>query len=189
MQYRTIPFMGGYDASLPGDSFLGSAGAIAAPVKVILQADNSKLPGWPGFFSWLAENHPSLYGQMRVRFTNLALFNPPVTNGIQGLGADPTITTDLGPIVSDIPTINVTTPSLTDQIVGAITSLAPTVLATVDQQKIFNAQLNRAQNGLPPLNTSSYGLPSMQGAVNTLMTPILIIGGLGLGFLLLRKRR
>ena len=73
---------------------------------------------------------------------------------------------------------------------NALTSAAPTVISTIDQQKIFNTQLTRAQQGLPLLNTTSYGLPSMQGAFATLTTPVMLMVGAGIvGLMVLRRRR
>lgn len=181
MNYRKVPFMHGYDPVSPGEGFL-SGPASAAPTKVILRASKTMAPGWPGFMAWLAQNYPSLYTQMQVLFPNLAIYTQHkhpaayVTGLSGGLGD-----TSLTPIDVTAQTLPVpgssTSSSWGDQLVSAISSLAPTVIATVDQQKIFNTQLSRAQQGLPPLDTTGYGLPSMQGAVNTLMMPVILIGG------------
>lgn len=186
MNYTRVPFMNGYDSIHPGGGYLGATAAPGAPVKVILQADNTKAPGFPGFFSWLANAHPSLYDQIRVRFPNLSLYEQ-WTNPAPFLGASDALT-PIDVTAQTMSPVSAASPSIFDQIVSSLSSLAPTVIATVDQQKIFNAQLGRAQSGLPPLNTSSYGLPSMQGAVSTLIWPVVIVGG-GLWLLASRRRR
>jgi hypothetical protein len=192
MKYAKVPFMHGYDASAPGEGFLSGSTKPAKPTKVILRASKTMAPGWPGFFAWLAQNYPTLYNQLRVQFSNLALFNQYSHSGamVPGLSGDSLTPIDVTATTLPMPdSSGASSPSWSDQLVSAISSLAPTVIATVDQQKIFNTQLSRAQNGLPPLNTTSYGLPSMQGAVNTLMLPVIVLGGGVLLIATMRKRR
>ena len=194
MNYQKVPFMNGYDPLHPGDGFLGTVSS--APTKVILRASTTLAPGWPGFMAWLAGAHPNLFALMQVKFPNLALYTqngdpaPAIAGMRAGLGD-----TSLTPI--DVTAQQMPLPMTTDtssggwasQLVSALTQAAPTVIATVDQQKIFNTQLSRAQQGLAPLNTSSYGLPSMAGAFSTLSTPILLVGGLGVLLLVMGRRR
>lgn len=182
--------MHGYDALSPGGGFLsGPAPAPSKPVKVLLRASTTMAPGWPGFFAWLAVNQPVLYSQIRVRYPNLSWYNQytnpsPIMSGLGDSLTPIDVTAQLMP----------TTPAPSSggwasDIASALTSLAPTVIATVDQQKIFNTQLSRAQNGLPPLNTTSYGLPSMSGALSTLTSPLILVLGLGGLFLFAGRRR
>ncbi|MHB8414595.1 MAG: hypothetical protein ACYDDA_03820 [Acidiferrobacteraceae bacterium] len=185
--------MNGYNPIEPAGGFLSGATAPAKPVKVVLRASKTMAPGFPGFFAWLAKAHPDLYTLIRVRYPNIAYYEQYLDPApiLEGLGQS----TDLTPIdvtATTLPTLSDTTSSSSggwaSDLVNALTSAAPTVIATVDQQKIFNTQLSRAQQGLPPLNTSSYGLPSMTGAISALTTPVIVIGALGLGFLILRRR-
>ena len=197
MNYRKVPFMNGYDPLNPGAGFL-SGPAAAKPVKVILRASRTLAPGWPGFMAWLAQAHPQLFSLMQVRFPNLALYTqngdpaPVIAGMMHGLGQD----TSLTPI--DVTAQTLPMPDYSSgssggwasDLVNALTSAAPTVISTIDQQKIFNTQLSRAQQGLPPLNTTSYGLPSMQGAFATLTTPVMLMIGAGVvGLMVLRRRR
>jgi hypothetical protein len=76
------------------------------------------------------------------------------------------------------------------QIVQTITQAASALLPLYQQQQILNAQLQRAQKGLPPLDTSRYIDPNTglnvglnAGTQNTL----LMLGGLAVGGLLLFK--
>jgi len=197
MNYRKVPFMNGYDPMYPGAGFLSGA-APAKPVKVILRASRTLAPGWPGFMAWLAGAHPQLYALMQVRFPNLALYTQNgdpasvIPGMMHGLGA----TDSLTPI--DVTAQTMALPSYgssggssggwASDLVSALTSAAPTVISTIDQQKIFNTQLSRAQQGLPPLNTGSYGLPSMQGAFATLTTPVMLMVGVGVVALIAMRR-
>jgi len=196
MNYRKVPFMptmhglAGYDALSPGN-FMGAVTAPAAkPVKVTLRASTTLAPGFPGFLAWLAGAHPNLYNVIKVQYPNLSLYTQYGNPGTL-LGQD----TSLSPINVTATMLPAYQPAATpasggffSDLASSLATLAPTVLATVDQQNIFNAQLSRAKAGLPPLNTSSYGLPSMQGAVNTLMLPVIVIGGL-VAFLIFRRKR
>lgn len=194
MNYKQIPFhagMAGYDADAPGEGYL--SGPSSKGVKVILRGSKTMPPGLPGFFQWLSAAHPDLYAQMHVRYPNLALYlgdqSPaPVLAGMGDTSLTPIdVTAQTMTAPSDV-TSSGTSQGIFSQIVSSLSQLAPTVIATVDQQKIFNTQLSRAQNGLPPLNTSSYGLPSMQGAVNSLLLPVVLVGG-GIALLAFAKRR
>ena len=188
MNYRKVPFMNGYDPLNPGAGFL--SGPSVAPRKVILRASRTLAPGWPGFMAWLATAHPSLYALMQVRFPNLALYtqNGEPAPVIAGLGD--TSLTPVDVTAQMLPTSSGSSGGWASDLVNALTSAAPTVISTIDQQKIFNTQLSRAQQGLPPLNTTSYGLPSMQGAFATLTTPVMLMVGAGIvGLMVLRRRR
>ncbi len=190
MNYRKVPFMNGYDALYPDRGFL--AGASAKPVKVILRASRTLAPGWPGFMAWLSRAHPQLFSLVQVRYPNLALY----TQNGDPAAVIPGMLAGVGDLLSpvNVTASTIATPSNSSGgfwsgLASSLTQLAPTVIATVDQQKIFNTQLSRAQQGLPPLDTTSYGLPSMTGAISALTTPVIVIGALGLGFLILRRKR
>ncbi len=195
MNYRKVPFMNGYNAMYPGEGFLSGAEPPAKPVKVMLRASTTLAPGWPGFMSWLATAHPQLFALVQVRYPNLALYTqnsdpaPVIQNMISGLGQS---LTPVDVTATMLPTSTSASSGSTGFWAGlasSLTSIAPTVIATVDQQKIFNTQLSRAQQGLPPLNTSSYGLPSMSGAFSMLTMPVMLVVGGGLLFILSRRKK
>ena len=72
--------------------------------------------------------------------------------------------------------------SVTGQIVAALSTAAPAILSTVNQQQVFQTQLARAAAGLPPLNTSAYGLT---GAGVTGLSSGALLALLGVGALVL----
>src|SRR5271167_3471442 len=71
-------------------------------------------------------------------------------------------------------------------IVSTLTAAAPSILADVNSQTLFNTNLARAQAGLPPLNTSAYGLTSSLSSMGSAL-PLLLIGGGLLVFMLAKK--
>lgn len=73
------------------------------------------------------------------------------------------------------------------QIVSTLTAAAPAVLSDINSQTVFNAQLARAQAGLPPLNTSAYGIGTTLTSLGSAL-PILLIGGGILLFAMMGKR-
>lgn len=82
--------------------------------------------------------------------------------------------------------------SLSDTIANTIKALASTVLPAVNQQKILNVQLQRAQAGLAPLNTSSINALNDAAGLNFGLTgstqkTFLLIAGLGAGALVLHS--
>jgi hypothetical protein len=80
-------------------------------------------------------------------------------------------------------------PGAVAQIVSTLTAAAPSILNTVNQQTLFNTQLARAQAGLPPLNTSAYGLPSsLTSLASGGALPLLLIGGAAVVFMMLSRK-
>lgn len=63
-----------------------------------------------------------------------------------------------------------------------------TVVVTDYQRRLLNIQLDRARQGLPPLNTSQYGV-GVQVGMDPNVQKMLIIGGVGLFALLMLMRR
>jgi hypothetical protein len=125
------------------------------------------------------------------------------TSVMNGLGDDsPDLSVDTSNITFDtpIPTVNIPDPNAETSSVGVapapsagavanivstLAAAAPSILNTVNQQTLFNTQLSRAQAGLPPLNTSAYGIGSTLTAGS--MLPLLLIGG-GLAVLLAMRK-
>ena len=134
-------------------------------------------------------------------------FNAPEF-GLGGLGDDGSDTFDVSVDTSalansisvPLPTVNIPDPNsetssigvppsqpsnVVSQIVSTLTQAAPSILNDINSQTVFNAQLARAQAGLPPLNTASYGIgTTIAGSA----LPILLIGGGLLAFMLLSKK-
>lgn len=72
----------------------------------------------------------------------------------------------------------------------ALARLLPAVAATYQQKQILDIQMQRASQGLPPLNASQYAAGFQVGLSDDTKN-LLIMGALGLGavLLLLPKRR
>lgn len=72
----------------------------------------------------------------------------------------------------------------------ALARLLPAVAATYQQKQILDIQVQRAQQGLPPLNASQYAAGFQVGLSDDTRN-LLIMGAIGLGavLLLLPKRR
>jgi hypothetical protein len=129
---------------------------------------------------------------------------------LRGLGDDSTddtsdiltpdlSTIDTGPITVPIPTVSIPdtaaetssigvppTPSAgaISQIVSTLTAAAPAVLSDINSQTVFNAQLARAQAGLPPLNTAAYGIgTTLSSLASSPLLLLAIAGGAALLFM------
>jgi hypothetical protein len=246
---RKLPFtngLGNYGAEFPNSSFLGAsdmnvyapkipygptfasaapwlsglgAGAPAAQTTIMLRPQPNAPKGWPGFFGWLAANHPDVYNYAKVALPQrLGTATEGHRTGgatLAGLGflgdntgddtSDPGLVTfDAGPIFITPQTVTVPdsgetsaapvfTAAGTAQIVNTLTQAASTLIPTINQQQIFQAQLSRAAAGLPPLNTSAYGLTSggatgFSASIGGLL-PYALIGGAVLVLMSLGKKR
>ena len=79
----------------------------------------------------------------------------------------------------------------TASLVSSLTQAGQAILTGVNNQNIFNTQLARAQQGLPPLNTTAYGLTAQGLATNLFTDPTTMLwilgGGAALFFLMSRK--
>lgn len=86
-------------------------------------------------------------------------------------------------------------PSWTDALKTSLTAAIPALSQAYQQKKLFNLQMQRAQQGLPPLEVEQYTPPMrVQAGVDTGTQRLIgwgIAGALGLGalFLLSRGRR
>lgn len=70
--------------------------------------------------------------------------------------------------------------------ISAISRAMGTVAMADYQRRLLNVQLERARQGLPPLNSSQYGVGVN---VEAPQLNLLILGGLALGAVLLLRRR
>lgn len=108
------------------------------------------------------------------------------------IGVDPTSVSDSTSAAINATDSSAASPDWASAIATAVQA-AGTTLLTVDQQnaqkQIFNVNLQRAQQGLPPIptNPTAYGLPAPTvnlGLTSTTLTPLLWIAG-GLGAIIL----
>jgi hypothetical protein len=142
MRYRRVPFA----AHIQGNTTTGFMAGLPMS-KVILKAKVGARPGWGGFFGWLASTHPQLYNRARVA-------NPAFVQEVQSdhstgsrlLAGDGTVA----------PASSATIQKVIDTIVSAGSAILP----LVQQQKILKLQLERAKQGLAPLDVGQYVDPN-----------------------------
>jgi hypothetical protein len=137
---------------------------MVSPVQT-LSGDGEVLPtGYAGFAEWMRRVHPDVYEK--------AMSSPTLS----GIGA-----TDAAP--ADV-TAN-PKPGLIDSLIAAGQKMLPLYY----QQQEFKAQLDRAKQGLPPLNLPSYTGDTgyKVGLTSSTQNTMLMVAGLGLGGLLLYK--
>lgn len=191
----------GYGANYPGDGFLsGPPTVVARPIK-------GAAPGWPGFFAWLAGAHPALYNKVRVSMPDIVGDIESYRSGamsLSGLAGDSLLTTPVSQWLSSQPAQAATegmtdgspqqTTSISGQIVSLIQSLAPTVVSTIQQNKLLNLQVQRAAQGKPPLDLSQYESASQglnvginRSTQNTLLIGAALLGGVFLVSRLLKR--
>jgi hypothetical protein len=186
MQYRKIPFVSlkGYEAQFPNGGYLGGL-----PVEKVLvfRPQKNASPGWRGFFAWVAATHPKLYDYARVSFPDYVGDIEGTRSGaahLAGLGADPT-----SPIPS-VPDYNAESrgapqynQSVIGQLVTGLAQAAQTIIPSLNAQKIFNVQMDRARQGLPPLNTTTYGTttgaPMFASSGGLFSNPMVWVAGAG----------
>lgn len=171
--------------------------------------------GIQGFLKWLQspQGQPAIYAKIAPELPRKApqLFSEFEANGglgayqmrtLEGLGQTDTlapvnVTAQLMPQVdvADAANTTPTDPSSTSwlsSLINGVSSAYLTYNQAQQQNSIINAQLQRAQQGLPPLNisTGSYGVPTI--STSLLSNPAVLIGG-GLllfgGLYLMMKRR
>jgi hypothetical protein len=177
MNYRRIPFA----PHIQGDSTSGFIAGLNMS-KVRLEAKQGAAPGWPGFFGWAASVHPKLYNQLRVMDPDFVQAMEQQHNA--GSAILPGVAGD------DVPAAAAPAKSQVAQFLQVATQAASAILPLVQQQKILKLQLQRAQQGLPPLDVGAYVDPN-QG-VNVGINPatqktLLWLGGGVLGAWLLSR--
>lgn len=133
------------------------------------------LPGNPrgmaGFFAWLGATQPAIARAVAVKLARRS------TLGDLGITAPPEVTTTQAPQSQSV------IDKVKDLVLGASQAYL-TYEQMRAQKKVMDAQLQRAQAGLPPLdfNMESYGLVGPQVSVGLSPTTknLLIWGGAGL---------
>lgn len=110
------------------------------------------------FLSWLQVKQPSVYGLMKVMRKDLLTTGP-----LSGLGdsTDPASATDWVASVT-----------------GFLTQVAPAVIQLKSQQSLINANLERAKQGLPPLDASSV-TPGVNLGLSPATQSLLMWAGIG----------
>lgn len=110
-------------------------------------------------------------------------------SGLVTIGVDPTSLSDSTSAAINATDSGAASPSWLDSISSAIQAAGTAYLTKTQidsQQQIFNVNLQRAQQGLPPIptNPTAYGLPAPTvnfGLAAGTMQPILwVVGGVGL---------
>lgn len=137
----------------------------------------SNLPaGMKGFLAWMAREQPILHSRLINRIQSGTL-------GDMGLTA-PVNTDSTQPVSS----------SLADTIKNTVLALSQGYLTyeqTQAQKKVLDLQLQRAKQGLPPLdiNSESFGVgPSVSVGLSPSTKQLLMWGGIGLGAVILLPR-
>lgn len=139
--------------------------------------------GAHGFLLWLKNRQPWLYARVKDRLT--------VPN-LKGLGIDindtqlTAINLDTGLIPQ--PTVAATS-GWSNTIQNVLTTAASAYLTKTQldaQKKILNMQLDRARQGLPPLDIdpSQYGVPSVKVGLSSDTSKVLLWGGVSFAALL-----
>lgn len=205
------PVLSGYSTMYPGGGFLGDTAApvAASPSQttIIMRAQPNAPPGWPGFFGWLKSEHPDFYNYAVAALPQAITMTEGHRTGgatlgrLMGLGDDDGIDYDASIDPGSIPTVSIAdagvgtsggipqaSPSTAAQIISTLTAAAPSILNTVNQQQIFQTQLSRAAAGLPPLNTSQYGLTG-SGITGLSSTALLALLGGGALLLVLASKK
>lgn len=130
--------------------------------------------GVKGFLQWLKVSLPNVYREAEKEFNGSAQ--------LQGLG----FLGDVLATASEAPATKTFSQTLQD-----IATIAGQVYLTREQlqaqRQVLDMQLQRAQQGLPPLNIdpSQYGVPRAEVGLSSDTRQLLIYGGIGFGALLL----
>lgn len=143
--------------------------------KVRLNAKAGASPGWPGFFGWLASTHPQLYNRVRVMDPNFVSATETIHNTGSAVLAGDDPANQQGSV---------------SRFIEVATQAASAILPLVQQQKVLKLQLQRASQGLPPLDVGAYVDPNqgVQVGLNTgtQRTLLYLGGGIAGAFLLSR---
>lgn len=178
MNYRRIPFA----PHVRGDSTSGFMAGLNMAKKIRLEAKKGAANGWPGFFGWLSQTHPALYNRVRVMDSDFVQVAEQQHNAgsavLPGMAGD------------DVPQAAAPPASQVQQFLQVATQAATAILPLVQQQKILKVQLQRAQQGLPPLDVGAYVDPNQGVNVGinpaTQKTLLWLGGGAVAAFLLSR---
>lgn len=138
------------------------------------------LPGNPrgvrGFFAWLGTVQPQIARAALIKLSR------PAVLGDLGITAPTEVTASQAPVAQ----------STADKIKDIVLGVSQAYLSYEQmraQKKVLDAQLSRAQAGLPPLdlNMEQYGLtgPQVQVGLSSTTRTLLIAGGVGLGLVYL----
>jgi hypothetical protein len=175
MNYRRVPFA----AHIKGDTVSGFMAGVGNMAKVRLEAKKGASPGWPGFVGWLATVHPKLYDTVRVT-------QPGIVASIESNRSNGSV---LSGDEAGVPGA-ATSASALQTLAQTVVQAGATILPLIQQQKVLKLQLERAKQGLPPLDVGAYIDPN-QG-VNVGLTPatqktLLWLGGGVVGAYLLTR--
>lgn len=170
------------------------------PPTVILRPRVGAAPGFPGFFAWLGATHPDLYNYTRTALPDIVGDIEGHRSGgmeLAGLGdtnwltASPQSLFPTSLTSDDAASVSANTGPTsigTSTIINTVTQAAAAFLPVIQQQKLLNVQLDRAQRGLPPLDTSAYesATAGLNVGINrsTQTTLLMIAGGLAAAFVL-----
>ena len=176
--------------------------------KVTLKAKEGAAPGWPGFLAWLAAVHPNVYSAVEVAQPDIvdAIETAKVSPGarLNGLNfaSNPEWAWNLGSVASPVPagpvdaspgSVIVPGTGVSNSIqslIQTVTQAGAAYLSLDQQKRVLKMQLDRARQGLPPLDVGAYLDPN-QGLnvglnTGTQRTLLYVVGGLGAVFLLSR---
>ena len=184
LQDRSVENAGGIGAMFspmnPNSGFLGG------PAVAVVRPPKNAVPGWAGFFGWVASVHPGIYNQLRVALPDYVGDIETLRSGaaeLSGLGAvgddNPDGSVPVMPSYASygfVPTTTLNlpkfapyndgdavssgaptkTPDTTSQLINTISSIGSSALSLFQDQKLFNLNLQRAAQGKPPINAAAY---------------------------------
>lgn len=172
--------------------------------------------GSRGFLKWLQQFQPGIYAKVAPTLAQKApqLFSDFEAAGgalgayqrrLSGLGDTSLVPIDLSAAdTTTVPSVDVadaanstatdgSTANWLSSLIGGVSSAFMTVTQAQSNQAIINAQLQRAQQGLPPLSIApgANGVPTISAMAGLSSSSWLLIGGgvLLVGALLLSSRR
>lgn len=153
--------------------------------------------GPKGFLKWLKQDQPKLYAAIAPKLAQMVI-SAKKTNALSGFGdpltdsltADFTVDTSA---LTNLPALNIDTAASSAPASSSFSTVLQTLiqgagaaLLTKQQldtaQKVTDIQLQRAQQGLAPLNTSALGLPGVgvNVGLSDSTSKLVMYGGLAL---------